>query len=115
MSIQPFGAEAREENLLSAAQMFAALARTEAGNQAIVSAVAEGFPWARNLSAAEQAEFAAELIATLAEAADLVIDNNAHELVADWRATARIKADRNAYQQALTPTGGDNGPGGGTA
>jgi hypothetical protein len=102
--------EERDENLRTASRMFAALARTESGNQVIVSAVTEVFPWSRHLSAAEQAEFAAELVAALSDAAELVIDSNAHEVVAGWRATARIKADRHAYQQALTSTDGDYGP-----
>jgi hypothetical protein len=102
--------EERDENLLTASRMFAALARTESGSQAIVSAVAEVFPWSRHLSIAEQTEFAAELIAALSDAAELIIDSNAHEVVVGWRATARIKADRHAYQQALRPTDGDYGP-----
>jgi len=102
--------EQRDENLRTAARMFAALARTEAGNQVIVSAVAEVFPWSRHLSTAEQAEFATEPTAALSDAAELVIDRKAHEVVVGWRATARIKAERHAYQQAPTSTYGDYGP-----
>jgi hypothetical protein len=46
----------------------------------------------------------------LSDAAELVLDANAHELIAGWRATARIKADKRLYAQAMTPTEGDFGP-----
>jgi len=45
-----------------------------------------------------------------AVAAELTIDGNAHEVIAGWRATARIKADKSIYAQALASTGGDFGP-----
>src|ERR1700689_1389254 len=52
--------EERDENLLTASRMFAALSRSSVGAQAVARAVAEVFPWVRHLSATEQAEFAAE-------------------------------------------------------
>ena len=73
-------------------------------------AVAEVFPWVRHLSAAERADFAAELTAALSDAAELGIDVRAREVIAGWRATARIKADNDLYDRALTPTDGDFGP-----
>jgi hypothetical protein len=60
--------------------------------------------------AAERSEFAAELIAALSDAAELTIDRNAHEVIAGWRATAWIKADKEHYARALAPTEGDFGP-----
>jgi len=107
--------EERDENLVTASRMFAALACSESGARAVESALAEVFPWARHLSAAERAEFAAELIAALSDAAELTIDQNAPEVIAGWRATARIKADKRQYAQALAPTEGDFGPAGVTA
>jgi hypothetical protein len=97
--------EERNENLLTAARVFAALARSESGERAVSSAIAEVFPWVRHLTAAERDGFAA-----LSDAAELAIDRTAHEVIAGWRATARIKADEVLYQQALTPTRGDFGP-----
>jgi len=102
--------EERDENLLTASRMFAALSRNKAGAQAVAAAVAEVFPWVRHLSAAERAEFAAELTAALSDAAELGIDATAQEVIAGWRATARIKADKNLYAQAMAPTEGDFGP-----
>jgi len=102
--------EERDENLLTAAQVFAALARSESGERAVSSAIAEVFPWVRHLTAAERGGFAEELIAALSDAAELAIDRTAHEVIAGWRATARIKADEGLYRQALTPTRGDFGP-----
>lgn len=101
--------EERDENLITASRMFAALARTESGARVVESALAEVFPWARHLSAAERAEFAAEMIAALSDAAELSVDRNAQEVIAGWRATARIKADKPQYAQALATTSGDFG------
>jgi hypothetical protein len=102
--------EERDENLLTAARVFAALARSESGERAVSSAIAEVFPWVRHLTAAERDGFAEELIAALSDAAELAIDRTAHEVIAGWRATARIKADEGLYRQALAPTRGDFGP-----
>ncbi len=102
--------EERDENLVTASRMFAALARSESGARVVESALMEVFPWARHLSAAERAGFAAELIAALSDAAELTIDRNAHEVISGWRATARIKADKGQYERALAPTEGDFGP-----
>jgi hypothetical protein len=102
--------EERDENLMTASRMFGALSRSEAGARAVESAIADVFPWARHLSAAERSDFAAELIAALSDAAELTVDGNVHEVTAGWRATARIKADRRLYTQALVPTEGDFGP-----
>ena len=58
------------------------------------------------LQALRPADFAAELIAALSDAAELVIDANAHEVIAGWRATARIKAHKRLYTHAMTPDRG---------
>jgi hypothetical protein len=86
--------EERDENLLTASRMFAALSRSPEGAHAVVAAAGEVFGWARHLSAAERAEFAAELTAALSDAAELGIDATAREVIAGWRVTARIKADK---------------------
>jgi hypothetical protein len=102
--------EERDENLLTASRMFAALARSTTGARAVATAVAEVFPWARHLSATERTEFAAELTAALSDAAEFGIEAIAREVIAGWRATARIKADKKLYPQAIAPTEGDFGP-----
>jgi hypothetical protein len=102
--------EERDENLLTASRMFTALSRSADGTRAVAGAVAEVFPWVRHLSAAERAGFAAELAAALSDAAELGIDMTAREVVAGWRATARIKADADLYAPALAPAEGDFGP-----
>ncbi|MGH9107822.1 MAG: hypothetical protein ACRDZX_18725 [Acidimicrobiales bacterium] len=101
--------EERDENLLTAARLFGALSRDQAGARAVASAIAEVFLWARHLSVAARSEFAAELVAALADAAELAVEREAHEVVAGWRATARIKADKGLYVAALEPTEGDFG------
>lgn len=102
--------EERDENLLTASRVFAALSRTSAGTRAVAEAIAEVFPWVRHLSASERSRFAAELTAALSDAAELSIDATAREVIAGWRATARIKADKGLYAQAVAPTQGDFGP-----
>jgi hypothetical protein len=101
--------EERDENLLTASRVFVALSRSDAGTRAVGLAVAEVFPWTRHLSPAERTAFAAELIAALSDAAELSIDGNAREVIAGWRATARIKADSSQYRHALAATEGDFG------
>jgi hypothetical protein len=102
-------AEERDENLLTAARVFTALSRTDAGTRSVELAVAEVFPWTRHLTSAEQSAFASELVAGLSDAAELAIDGNAREVIAGWRATARIKADQSQYAQATAQTEGDFG------
>jgi hypothetical protein len=102
--------EDRDENLVTASRMFSALARSESGLRVMESALAEVFPWARHLSTGERTEFTADLITALSDAAELTVDRNMHEAIAGWRATARIKADKHQYPQALAPTEGDFGP-----
>ena len=50
------------------------------------------FPWARRLSQADLADFAAELTSALPDAADPGNDAAARHVVAGWKATARTKA-----------------------
>lgn len=102
--------EQRDENLSTAARMFAALMKYDSGAAAIVLALPEVFQWVRHLTASEVHDFATELISALSDAAELDVDANAHEVVAAWRSTARIKADRSLYAAALAPTSGDFGP-----
>lgn len=102
--------EERDENLVTASRVFAALSRSADGARAVAAAVAEVFPWARHLTGAEREDFAAELTAALSDAAELGIDVTAREVIAGWWATARIKADASQYAQALAPTDGDFGP-----
>jgi hypothetical protein len=102
--------EERDENLVTASRLFAALTRSQTGVREVASAIGEVFPWARHLSGGERAEFAGELIAALSDAAELLIDGNAREVIAGWRATARIKADKPQYARALEPAEGDFGP-----
>ncbi|MGN6680687.1 MAG: hypothetical protein ACTHKL_23240 [Streptosporangiaceae bacterium] len=102
--------EERDDNLLTASRIFAALARSRAGARAVEVAIDEVFPWARHLSDSERSSFVAELVVALSDAAELTIDGNAREVIAGWRATARIKADRSQHASALRPTEGDFGP-----
>jgi hypothetical protein len=102
--------EQREENLSTAARMFVALMKLEAGARVVLLALPEVFPWVRHLGERELGEFARELVAALSDAAELEVDANVHEVIAGWRASARIKADKSEYAYALEETSGDFGP-----
>ena len=97
--------EERDESLVTASRMFGALARSGSGARGRVGP-GRGFPWARHLSLAEQSGFAAELLAALSDAAELTIDRNAHEVIAGWRATARIKAGPGPVRAGARADGG---------
>ncbi|MET8861948.1 hypothetical protein ABZW11_03215 [Nonomuraea sp. NPDC004580] len=68
------------------------------------------FPWVRHLSSDEQRAFTLELVEALSDAAELDMDVTTQEVIAGWRATARIKADPAQYAAARKPTTGDFGP-----
>lgn len=101
--------ERRDENLATSARIFEALMRQEAGTRVMLLAIPDVFPWVRHLTDRERRDFARELFAALTDAAELDVDANVNEVVAGWRATARIKADKNQYAQALRETSGDLG------
>jgi len=102
--------EERDENLVTASRIFAAVTRSSAGVRAVEAVIDEVFPWARHLSESERSGFVEELVAALSDAAELTIDGNARGVIAGWRATARIKADKSQHASALAPTEGDFGP-----
>jgi hypothetical protein len=102
--------EQRDENLATSVRIFAALMRQEAGTRVVMLALPDVFPWVRHLTDRELEDFARELFAALTDAAELDVDTNVNEVVAGWRATARIKADKSQYAQALRETTGDLGP-----
>lgn len=84
--------------------------RQEAGIRVMLMAIPDVFPWVRHLTDSELRDFARELFAALTDAAELDVDTNVDEVVAGWRATARIKADKGQYAQAVRETSGDLGP-----
>jgi hypothetical protein len=102
--------EERDQNMVTASRIFAALSRSQSGARAVETAVDEVFPWVRHLSESERSDFVEELVVALSDAAELSIDGNAREVIAGWRATARIKADKSQHVSALAPTEGDFGP-----
>ncbi|MCX4666241.1 prevent-host-death family protein [Streptomyces sp. NBC_01381] len=100
----------RDQSLTSASRVFVALMRDDASLRALLVAIPEVFPWARHLADREVREFTVELVEALSDAAELDLDRNAAEVIAGWRATARIKADPAEYREAKEPTEGDFGP-----
>lgn len=99
----------RDETLTTASRIFLALMKHDASARALLLAMPDVFPWVRHLSTEEVRAFTVELVDALSDAAELELDANAHEVIVGWRATARIKADREQYEEALRPTSGDFG------
>lgn len=99
----------RDEILTTASRIFLALMKHDPSARALLLAMPDVFPWVRHLSIEEVRAFTVELVDALSDAAELDLDVNAQEVITGWRATARIKADREQYEQALRPTSGDFG------
>jgi hypothetical protein len=76
---------------------------------ALLLAMSEVFPWVRHLSSEEVCTFTVELVDALSDAAEIDLRENAQGVIIGWRATARIKADRPQYEEALRATSGDFG------
>ncbi|MEU6727899.1 hypothetical protein ABZ917_29710 [Nonomuraea wenchangensis] len=71
----------------------------------------ERFPWIRHLTADDMRVFTLELEQALHKpTSPQILDATVQEIIAGWRATARIKADPEHYAAALKPTTGDFGP-----
>ncbi|WP_182898155.1 hypothetical protein [Microbispora sp. H10830] len=102
--------ERREQTLATASRLFLALLRHDPTARALVIAMPEVFPWVRHLSSDEVRSFTLELVEALSDAAELDVDATTQEVIAGWRATARIKADSAHYAQAREATSGDFGP-----
>lgn len=100
----------RDETLTTASRIFLALMKHDASARALLLAMPDVFPWVRHLNTEEVRAFTVELVDALSDAAELELDTNAHEVIVGWRATARIKADQERYEEALRPTDGDFGP-----
>lgn len=100
----------RDETLTTASRIFLALMKHDTSARALLLAMPDVFPWVRHLSTEEVRAFTVELVDALSDAAELELDKNAHEVIVGWRATARIKADQEQYEEALRPTDGDFGP-----
>ncbi|WP_030506898.1 hypothetical protein [Microbispora rosea] len=102
--------ERREQTLATASRLFLALMRHDPTARALVIAMPEVFPWVRHLTSDEVRSFTLELVEALSDAAELDVDATTQEVIAGWRATARIKADPAHYAQAREATSADFGP-----
>lgn len=97
-------------NLSLLARLFLALIKHDPTARALVLAMPEVFPWVRHLSTDELRAFTLDLVEALSDAAELDVDATTAEVIAGWRATARIKADPERYAEARKPSSGDFGP-----
>lgn len=102
--------EERDRTLATASRLFLALIRRDPTACALVTAMPDVFPWVRHLSPDELRAFTSELVEALSDAAELDVDATTQEVIAGWRATARIKADPAQYAEARKATSGDFGP-----
>ncbi|GAA0374754.1 hypothetical protein Acor_42850 [Acrocarpospora corrugata] len=100
----------RELTLATASRLFLALIKHDPTARALVIAMPEVFPWARHLTSDELRSFTLELVEALSDAAELDVDATTQEVIAGWRATARIKADPSQHAKARKATKGDFGP-----
>ncbi|MBB6172584.1 hypothetical protein HNR23_002644 [Nocardiopsis mwathae] len=100
----------RDQTLTTASRIFLAIAKQDPGSHSLELAIREVFPWVRHLPEEEVHEFSEELVAALSDAAELDTDTSVQEVIAGWRATARIKADPEQHRRALEPMTGDFGP-----
>jgi hypothetical protein len=87
-----------------------ALIKQDPAARALVVAMPEVFPWARHLPPDELRAFTLELVEALSDAAESDVDATTQEVIAGWRATARIKADPARYAEVRKPTSGNFGP-----
>jgi hypothetical protein len=101
--------EERERTLATASRLFFALIKHDPTARALVIAMPEVFSWVRHLSPTELRAFTLELVEALPDAAELDVDATTREVIAGWRATARIKADPAHFAEARKPTTGDFG------
>jgi hypothetical protein len=69
--------------------------------ETLLAAVTKVFPWSWHLGREHTYEFARELTAALSDAAELDNDAIVQEVIAGWKATARIMADPELYAEAL--------------
>ncbi|MDR8407722.1 hypothetical protein MTP10_03090 [Nonomuraea sp. 3-1Str] len=102
--------ERREETLTTASRLFLALLKHDPTARMLVIAMPEVFPWVRHLTSDELRAFTLELVEALSDAVELDVDATTQEVIAGWRATARIKADPAHYAEARKATSGDYGP-----
>lgn len=102
--------EERDRTLATASRLFLALIKHDPTARALVLAMPDVFPWVRHLSPDELRAFTLELVEALSDAAELDVDATTQEVIAGWRATARIKADPAQYAEARKATSGDFGP-----
>ncbi|HXP22024.1 MAG TPA: hypothetical protein VN840_20445 [Streptosporangiaceae bacterium] len=100
----------RDQTLTTASRLFLALMKHDPGARSLLLAMPEVFPWVRHLTVDEVRAFTIELVSALSDAAELETDSVTQEVIASWRATARIKADPSQYRDASTATVGDFGP-----
>ncbi|MFC4007893.1 hypothetical protein ACFOY2_11705 [Nonomuraea purpurea] len=102
--------EGRERTFATTSRLFLAFIKHDPTARALVIAMPEVFPRVRHLSPDELRAFTLELVDALSDAAELDVDVTTQEVIAGWRATARIKADPAHYAKARKPTSGDFGP-----
>ena len=107
---QDVKAEAHRRNPDLADPQRQAKARAELDGHHLLIAMPDVFPWVRHLGVEEVGAFARELVEALSGVAEPDPDVSVDEVVAGWRATARIKADPRQYEDAVRPTSGDFGP-----
>jgi hypothetical protein len=99
-------AEAEDEALNVASQLFFSLVRHDDGARVLLDSLGDVFPWVRFLPGDAVGEFLTELVETLRAAASVGNAAAMQPVVAAWKATAEIYSDPELLTAATAPLDG---------
>jgi hypothetical protein len=99
-------AEAEDEALDMASQLFFSLVRHDEGARVLLDSLGDVFPWVRFLPVNAISEFLTELVETLRAAASVGNVAAVQPVVAAWKATAEIYSDPELLAAATAPLDG---------
>jgi len=104
-------AEAEDEALDMASRLFFSLVQNDEGARALLSSLADVFPWVQFLPKDDVRAFLVELVETLRASASVGNMAALEPVVAAWQATAEIYSDPELLKAATAPLDGtDYGP-----
>lgn len=99
-------AEAEDQALSMASQMFVSLIKHDSGARALLLSLSDVFPWVRFLPTDDVREFLVELVETIRACSDLGNVAAIATVVSAWRNTAEIHSDPELLRAATAPLEG---------
>lgn len=99
-------AEAEDQALSMASQMFVSLIKHDSGARALLLSLSDVFPWVRFLPTDDVREFLVELVETIRACSDLGNVAAIATVVSAWRNTAEIYSDPELLRAATAPLEG---------